>query len=285
MALTAGKQLMPVKKASPKFYFSIPFDETVLYDELTSIFDKVEGDTMISLISVSVSTDQTVIWYDHHEDAFEDKINKPTQTSTEVWGDGDASNGCRPDVPQCTDEDDVLNAGDSFVIKSEIPLPRDTTDFLYDAGDVLAGSNTIAVTRSAYSKTPGIDLAGATEIYPQNTMWGDHFESPIGPEVDLNADSFGYVSIFVTSGYDNNNVTLPNGDIETVHEGECIKVRVGQGDEIRSQKSMQAHLVVADMNESEFEMRWFSLFPVRFLTNEYMSPVGTENASTLSLSD
>ena len=144
----------------------------------------------------------------------------------------------------------------------------------------MAGSNTIAVTRSAYAKKPGIEMVGASEVYPKHLMWGNHFESPLGPEIDSYTDVFEYVSIFLTSGYDDNNVTLPNGDIETLHEGECLKVRVKQGDEIRSLKSMQAHLVVADVNESEFEMRWFSLYPVGFLTNQYISPVGTGTAST-----
>lgn len=70
-----------------------------------------------SMFSVSVSINHTVIWYDHWEDGYEEDVRIPNSNTTEVWGDGDASNGCAPGKTPCTDELDVLWAGDSIVVQ------------------------------------------------------------------------------------------------------------------------------------------------------------------------
>ena len=117
-----------VRNAEPTQTFFIPMPENdVFYDMFRKINDHKDDSgryvvrgKMVSLVSLAVSTDKTVIWYDHWEDEFEDNVRNPKAASTEVWGDGDASNGCRPDIPNCSDEDDYLNAGDSFVITSDM---------------------------------------------------------------------------------------------------------------------------------------------------------------------
>lgn len=119
---------LSIKNAEPTQTFFIPMPENdVFYDMFRKINDHKDDSgqyvvrgKMVSLVSLAVSTDKTVIWYDHWEDEFEDNVLNPKAASTEVWGDGDASNGCRPDIPNCSDEDDYLNAGDSFVITSDM---------------------------------------------------------------------------------------------------------------------------------------------------------------------
>jgi hypothetical protein len=56
-----------------------------------------------TIVLISVSTDNTAIWYDHWEDGLEAQITNATQATTKILGDGKASNGCAPDVVNCTD--------------------------------------------------------------------------------------------------------------------------------------------------------------------------------------
>ena len=48
-------------------------------------------------MAITISNDQTWIWYDHWEDGFELDVTSLTRRpSTQVWGDGNATNGCAP---------------------------------------------------------------------------------------------------------------------------------------------------------------------------------------------
>jgi hypothetical protein len=132
------------------------------------VFTKLSNDnlesTITTMISVTISTDNTVIWYDHWEDGFDvDATSKfaPASVSTKVWGDGNATNGCAPKAPTCTHDSDVLKAGTAIVIQNDIPLPRIKTNFAFDGGDRIQASFPIAVTRASYPKEPGSVMAGA----------------------------------------------------------------------------------------------------------------------------
>jgi len=101
----------------PMQTFFIPLPEESMFDTMFKIIQsKVAKPPIESMFSVSVSVDNTVIWYDHWEDGYEMDLVSPNSTTTEVWGDGDASNGCAPGKA-CTDELDVLKAGDSIVVQ------------------------------------------------------------------------------------------------------------------------------------------------------------------------
>ena len=54
---------------------------------------------IINYISIAVVADDTLIYYDHWEDGYEPNLSFPIQSSTEVWGDGDLTNGIAPGYP------------------------------------------------------------------------------------------------------------------------------------------------------------------------------------------
>lgn len=94
----------------------------------------------------------------------QDVIN-PTQIgSTEVWGDGNAANGCAPplrNTASCTDGADYLTAGTVIILEDDVPLPRDTSTLLWDGGDRIQSSFPVAITRGVYSGgEPGSLLGG-----------------------------------------------------------------------------------------------------------------------------
>lgn len=45
-------------------------------------------------MAISVLTANSIIWIDHMEDGYDDDVTQNTRSpTTEVWGDGDLSNG------------------------------------------------------------------------------------------------------------------------------------------------------------------------------------------------
>jgi hypothetical protein len=118
------------------------------------------------MLSVTISTDKTVVWYDHWEDGFDVDVTStsiPISKTTEIWGDGNAANGCAPHIKNnCTNINDILNAGTSIVVRNDVPLPRNAAaNVMYDGGDKILSSFPVAVTRASFPKSPGSVLAGA----------------------------------------------------------------------------------------------------------------------------
>jgi hypothetical protein len=124
---------------------------------------------MVVMLSVTISTDKTVVWVDHWEDGFDMDVTTNRAKTTEVWGDGDASNGCAPHIKTCTNLNDILNAGTSVVVTNEVDIPRDPKKQVrYDGGDRIQASFPVAITRASYAKNPGSVMAGAgTCLWPE----------------------------------------------------------------------------------------------------------------------
>jgi hypothetical protein len=58
-----------------------------------------------TFISIAVNFDNTLILWDHYEDGYEDVEGTRTPgTKTEIWGDGDCTNGFPPDLASCVDD-------------------------------------------------------------------------------------------------------------------------------------------------------------------------------------
>lgn len=173
-----------VKRATPQQEYYLPLEERDVFHNLFRAINngswygqKYVRGYMVSMVSVTISTDYTVLWVDQFEDGYEaDPEFKTFGSTTKVWGDGDASNGCAPNVVTCEDQYDYLMAGDSFVVKSQIDtdIERDqqkVTEYLLDGGDRIAASFPVAITRGEYAEHPGSLLAGAVEVH-ELSNWG-----------------------------------------------------------------------------------------------------------------
>jgi uncharacterized repeat protein (TIGR01451 family) len=272
--------------SKPSQTFFIPFPETDMRnDMLVKINSLSDGygvpyvrGQMVSLVSVAVSTDNTVIWLDHWEDSYEKDITLGIKSNyTQVWGDGKASNGCRPGLVTCTDADDYLNAGSSFVLENMMPVPRTSTNWFeaglkIDGGDKIMASFPITVTRGSYSEYPGSLLAGAVEVYDTDS-WGTSFEAPVGNDVVLDTQAFEYARLFIMSGSDGNTVTLPSGQVTVLNQGQSISIEIKQGNRVTSSAPIQVDLCAGDVG-SNYEMRWWSVIPTSDWSSSYISPVG-----------
>jgi uncharacterized repeat protein (TIGR01451 family) len=267
--------------------FYIPFPEaSMLNDFFISINTNKTSGPVESIIAVAVSTDKTVIWYDHWEDGFDVDSSNTTVASktTEVWGDGNWTNGCRPKLVPCNDATDVLNAGTSFVVQNTVTIPRDRTILRWDGGDKVLTNFPIAITRGGYPKQPGSLLAGAVEVL-DTSLWGTSFICPVGgvphnltaagaavrlTNIQL---SFTFTSFLFMAKEQNTTVRLPNNSNIILNEGESRLIRVNQSDTIIANKPIQVDLITGDIG-SEYASRWYSLLDVDSWGNEYIDPTG-----------
>jgi hypothetical protein len=127
--------------------------------------DAADG-SVVTLIGVTVSTDDTRIFWDHWEDGYEADATNPAKKTTEIWGDGNPLNGCVPKKP-CTAEGDRLKAGEVVILENAVPYSRTASSPMkYDGGDRVQASYPITITRAAYPNNPQTlaQMAGAIEV-------------------------------------------------------------------------------------------------------------------------
>jgi hypothetical protein len=262
----------PAFSQLPVQTYFVPLPEDVLLtDTFRGINSSVTG-PVNSLISVAIAADNTIIWYDHWEDGYESDVKAPTQATTEIWGDGDVSNGAPPGV--ATNAADVLLSGDAIVLENRVPTPRDPTQILFDGRDRIQASFPIAVTRGAFPEGAGSLFAGAVEVL-ETDSWGTQFVAPVGEDtVDGSNDPFEYSALYVMAREDGTVVTLPGGTTQTLNRGDNVLVPdVNQGDVVSADSPVQVDLLSGDVG-STYEMRWYSLLPREDWTNDYYTPVG-----------
>jgi len=290
--------LPPLTRANnppPVQIYYVPLPENQIFNALHSIFpgnaacgfigvSEVQS-PIATYISIATVTDNTVIYYDHWEDGFEMEISNPTQTTTEIWGDGDVSNGAPPNFPN-----DLIEAGDIIILDNPVDITTLQSVIDFDGGDKFASSAAVAVTRAAWATGPSTLLAGAVEVYDTNN-WGTNFEVPVGEDIITNG-LFEYTSLLIMAAEDDTVVNIDadnNGTTETtvtLDEGESHHVDGGVhvGATVVASKPVQVDMLTGDICAT-FESRWFTLFPVDQWSGSYYNPVGTpsDNATTVFL--
>ncbi|MEM8828799.1 MAG: SdrD B-like domain-containing protein [Cyanobacteria bacterium P01_G01_bin.19] len=240
-----------------------------------------------SIISLTISTDNTVVYYDHWEDGFESNLNSPIQTSTQIWGDNNPDNGIAPGFTT-----DVLNAGDFIVLDNDgNSVAADTQTVVdYDGQDKIGASKAIVLTRAAFPDDPdGTLIGGAVEVY-DTTKWGLEYQIPIGQDLATGTDptdNFDYTSLSVTASTDGTTLTLNgsqvdiDGDLDVdandvLDEGDTYFFNGGinTGDIVEGSNPIQAQLLTGNVG-STYASRSYTLLPTNEWSNSYYTPVGT----------
>ena len=258
--------------------------ETDLFSKTFKAISSASLGPVNTLISVTISTNGTVVYWDHWEDGYENTRVTTTPATTEVWGDGNAANGCAP-IPGriCSNANDRLFAGQAIVIQNDVYTPRAATGAprVYDGGDNVKATYPVAITRGAYPDQPGSLLAGAVEVYDTSYGWGTEFFAPIGTNTNVltlagNAftGAFEYVAMYCQAKEDNTVIQFNGGTSRTLRKGEtAIFENIVLNDRITSSKSVQVDLITGDKS-STYEMRWYALLPRNMYSNSFVSPVG-----------
>lgn len=192
--------------------FFIPFPETDFQSSLKAIdtTGTAVGNSMKTIISIVVPTAGTIIRYDHWEDGYESDLSNPTQSTTQIWGDGNASNGSAPGYPS-----DILPAGTVITINNNVALPRSPGTLAYDGRDRIGSTAAITITRAGWGIAPGTVLASATEVYNTRKN-GTSYKIPIGTTTGT-AQQFEYSSLHIISSQVNTTVQVDvdgNGTVD-----------------------------------------------------------------------
>jgi len=155
-----------------------------------------------SVIGISISAANTIVYYDQWEDgSYDTDIANPTNiysssnlSGTQIWGDGILSNGCPPrfrdtDNPCSSPSDDLLEAGDVIVLDNLVPITalaggnhgpwyrtspaysgRNAADIRYDGKDKFATNFPVSATRAGWSEG---DPPGNNDGGPAGAMFSD----------------------------------------------------------------------------------------------------------------
>lgn len=270
------------------FTFFIPYASEELLAQFAAGNNSVAQMTDLSIqtnISIPIHRAGTVIYYDHWEDGYEIELTLPIQPSTQIWGDGDLSNGVAPTVRDQGGGDSLQN-DDVIVLKNQVLLPnglRDPSVIYYDGGDVLTAlGGSIAVTEVAWplegnTLFPGSLYTDAWELYP-TSRWGRLHIVPVGEDLAPLRPGFQVTGINIQAAQPDTDITISdkNGGIKaivTLGYGEQFMLINGitSGDRIESNRPVQVQAFTADPTE-DYEERGFTLVPYEAWQSDYIAP-------------
>ena len=243
IAATAGQSVILPKEGLTivQTYF-VPLPEEDLIGTFKSINSVADGQ-IETLISVAIAASDTIIFWDHWEDGYEDDPANPTQLSTEVWGDGTSLL-----YPE-------LLRGQSIILENRVSTDPNRTAIKYDGKDRISATLPIAVTRSAYPETPGSLMAGAVEVFTVQS-WGTEFTAPASAGTS-GTNPFEYATFYVMAGFDETQVTY-NGNTTKLQKGENLVLGpLVRGQKVTSNRHIQVDLIAGDI-DSKFELRWYA---------------------------
>jgi uncharacterized repeat protein (TIGR01451 family) len=261
--------------------FIIPLPEDQMQMSMKAI-DGYAGNIGVEMqtaISMVAGTDGTIVYYDHWEDGYEADSSNPTQLTSRIWGDSNTANGIPPGFAS-----DVFNAGDVIRLESLIDVTRNSVTVEYDGRDKVSVSQPVAVTRAMYAAEPGEVFADSIGVYDVSSH-GIEYRAPVGEGTGVGANTnemFSYTALYVTADYDFTRIDIDKDNDgafeETVYldQGEVYFMNGGvkAGATVRGSQPFQCSLVTGDIG-SNYEMRWFELWPESQWDSAYLSPTGS----------
>ncbi|NTV13678.1 MAG: hypothetical protein HGA96_07095, partial [Desulfobulbaceae bacterium] len=260
----------------------VPMREADVQTSLKAISTSVTGN-IETIISITSTSNDTVVVYDHWEDGYEPDINNPIQATTQIWGDDNTANdGLATGVTKPAG--DTFDSGQTILLTNAVnPASPLTLDF--DGRDRIASTKAVGVTRAGWSATPGTVLAGAVNVIDAGNA-GTVYTLPIGQNVDTVATGtnrlFEYTSAHIIATQDGTTVNVDkdgNGTTDltfTLNQGETYLVNGGlnASAKITATKGIGVYLIAGDVG-SAYENRWFALTPNEQWASSYFAPVST----------
>ena len=252
------------------------------------------GTTIRSLVCIKIPYPKTIIIYDHWEDGYEADITVPTQSTTQIWGDGDLSNGVAPGYPN-----DIIPPGGCIVFDQTFGYnDRNQAQIYYDGKDKILSSNNIFI-----SKITGDNARFSIQNVKTGVMdvsrFGKLFRVGIGEDMyqPTGVTAFRYVSLFIRAAYDSTEVFLDyDGDgiideTKILNEGEVwfydgtaaspgnANTDVNKSNDIKATATITAtEPVGVDVvfgGIDTYGTRNLYILPNKFYSYEYITPVHT----------
>jgi len=270
----------------PKTYY-MPYSENEALVALKrSASVSLSSNNIRTIISIKISyPGMTLIW-DNWEDGYETDILHPSQSTTQVWGDGNIYNGIAPGY-----SNDVVPPGGSIVLDNTMATPRVTSGIYYDGKDKLYSSGQVSVTQVCGEPSNIAVQCMKTNVSAYPSDYGKSFTLPVGQ--DLPSRDFQYTALFIRAAEDNTTVQIDrdnNGTFNStflMNEGDVIMVdentapagtKIKAGAVVISDKpiGVDAHFAGVD----NYSSREVPLFPATWYSNTYYTPVPTTGPGT-----
>jgi uncharacterized repeat protein (TIGR01451 family) len=287
-----GLVLAPTALAAnpePVQYYYVPFPETDLLSAFSSI-NAAAVTPITSYIGITAIAAGTLIYYDQRENGYDIDIANPANLysnpgnlgGTQIWGDGITANGTCPGTAN-----DLITAGMLIILNNTVPLPRVDTNILYDGGDKIASSKTIALTRTSWAAGSNTLLSGSVEVYDLYN-WGTDYRAPVGTNIPDGTDfqMFEYTALSIMAGPDGASVQIDaagDGTFEStiaLAEGASTFVTgVYAGGHVLSDNPVQVDIFTGDIG-SNYESRDSALIPTGTWSSDYVTPVSTVSTVT-----
>jgi uncharacterized repeat protein (TIGR01451 family) len=275
------------------FFLSMPEDQVRTAFIAIDTGNGSIGSTMVSITSIAVTVNNTIIYYDQWEDGYEAASTTPVQASTLIFGDGNVANGnaCTYAATLCSG--DVLTAGAVLVLRNNVPSnPRGSATY-FDAHDKVAVTQLVAVTRAMWDSATGTVLAGAIMVY-DTTGYGTDFRLPAGENLATASSAmFDYAGLYIMAANNGTTVSIDadgNGTTDyttTLNAGQAYLlqssttgVTLNSNAHITSNLPIQVNLITGDINDyNKYENRWFNIPPLSLLGPSYVTPVSSMSNS------
>ena len=250
-----------------EFYVPFPEDQTLQHFQTIYPSGSACGrsspdpvDPVYTFVSIQPFLDSTIVFYDHWEDGYESEISNPTQSTTEIWGDLDLSNGYPPGYTN-----DVIFASDVIILENNVDPASLQTVIDYDGSDKFGSNFPIAASKASWATGSGTLFAGALEIY-SSIDWGMNYVIPVGEDLTSAGPHFEYTGLIIMATENN---TLINIDIDgngvddvitSLDEGESYLVDGGvqSGATVVGSFPIQVNVLTADRCDN-YESRWYTL--------------------------
>ena len=269
---------------TPAQLFYVPFPEDQLLLGLQGISAGAPTNPMTTYVAIAAVADGTIVYYDQWENGYDADIANPANLysggnpgGTQIWGDGDASNGAPPLLPG-----DLINAGTVIVLNNTL----NTANLLaidFDGRDKIAATKTVAVSRTGWASGSDTLLAGSVEVF-DTSNWGTDYRVPVGVDIPdaTDAQMFEYTGLVIQAGEGGATIQVDadaNGVFDpavSLNEGESHFVNGGVevGARVISDNPVQVDVLTGDIG-STYESRDSSLLPTNLWSNSYYEPVST----------
>lgn len=239
-------------------------------------------------VSIVTGASNGIITLDHWEDGYEADISNPLQPSTEIYGDGNLTNGVLAGFPT-----DILPRSANINVNTLIDPDTRQSVIDLDGQDKIAATVPLAVTLLTWPVDVGTVMADATEILSTQS-WGTDFTIPVDHN-DSVGNSFSNMGFEVMAMEDGTTVqidgvgALPDGTYDITQSldeggaylfndptdnGTSTADNLFNGARIHSNKPVQVIFMNADRGAS-YESRWYYLYPDNLLSDNYYNPVAT----------
>lgn len=294
------------------YYLPFPENQDQLRKSLKSAGSNTSNNTnnVRSIISIKANYTGTVIYYDHWEDGYEPEAGTRTQSTTQIWGDGDTSNGTAPGYP--TDnipEGAIITIDNTYNYRTGGGMTTTATPNQYDGRDKIYSTKMLTI-----SKVTGTSETFTVQTVKTNvtdvSRFGELFVLPLGENISSLANptiatsAFRYTGVFVRASEDGTVVELDydrNGTVDVIsptlaegqvwfYDGTASSNNTGiypgdtnnandikAGAILTSNKPVGVDMIFGGIDA--YGTRNIPVLPGKYYGDTYYSPVHTTNAA------